>query len=322
MLVGNNALLMWLASIRVKVEPQQLRYIKQSIGLQDKRWSEDTRMMVYETEDIEKIVELVAGVSAKAWLEARSRDLPYPASVMRARMVKDHCVLLRNGTERMHRSRECFEAYALLEVVPQEEIGLPGGRRPFERIAMEPHVAKKRLAIATSRTKAERWDPDSISADFGGRSVCPRIVRYSRLFRASEPRSRQEPDRRSQYQLDRGALLARSILAVYHINDDGRMVLCKVPAKFVGHPGVDDLVPALIGSGSPLKNTLGEAVKQLYHERFWFSWERGVQVSPFTLIPTMDLGRRAKIAVKMNDSALAGSDDIKQLLNDFDDEDL
>lgn len=323
MLVGSNALIMWLASIRVKVEPQQLRYIKESIGLEDKRWAEDTRMLVYEAEDIERIVERVVGVSAKAWLQARSKDAPMPPHIMRARMVKDHAVMLRNGTERMRRSRESFEAYALLEVIPQEQIGLPGGRRPFERVALEPHVATKRLAVATSRTKAEKWNLETISADFGGRSVCPRIVRYSKLMRASAPRTRPDPSiDRKHFQLQRGALLARTLLAVYHINDDGQMSLCRVPAKFVGHPGVEDPVLALIGGGSPLKNTLGEAIRHLYHEAYWFSWERGVEVQQTTLIPKLGSVNPGKISVKLSESALAGTDDPKQLFNDLEDEDL
>jgi hypothetical protein len=127
---------------------------------------------------------------------------------------------------------------------------------------------------------------------------------------------------RKHFQLERGALLARTLLAVYHIDDDGYMRLCKVPAKFVGHPGVEDLVPALIGGGSPLKNTLGEAIRHLYHETFWFSWERGVQVQQTTLIPMMAGVNPGKITVKLSDSALAGTADPKQLFNDLEDEDL
>ena len=325
MLVGTNALIMWLASIRVKMDPQQIRYVKETAGIEDKRWAEDTRMLVYEAEDIERIVERITGVSAKAWLQARATlDGNLPDHVMRARMVKDHAVLLRNGTERMRRSREAFEAYALLEVVPQQEIGLPGGRRPFERVAMEPHVAKKRLAVATSRTKAEKWNLETVSADFGGRSVCPRIVRYSKILRASEPRTRPDPsiDYR-HFQLERGALLARKILAVYHIDDDGQMRLCKVPARFVGHAGVDEPVAALIGSRSPLKNTLGEAVRHLYPGgRYWFCWEGGVEVQQTTLIPKLDTHRKHVLAVKLPESALAGTDDPKKLFNELEDEDL
>lgn len=284
---GNQALIAWLASLRIYLRIQQVKYLKMHLGIPNRRDGDRPGVCVYERQDIERIVERICKVPASAWLEARSRDdNDIPPHVMFARLHRGSAAQFRRRVDHRMSGDPNFVAYAMVETVDPNEDSSGHTYRVYERVAMD--MGKKRaklnwLMVSHSRDRVERWDPSSLPL-LPGVTAKPRIIQYTTVARATTP-SMGEAPKYSRFAY-RGIWYATTLLVAYHIHPEmGRLARCQVGAKLLGYD-VDGEVPAVVSACSPFKHILATEIMTRYPGAFWMAWTGGREVLPVTLDPT------------------------------------
>lgn len=285
-IIGHDALISWLASLRIYLRIQQVKYLKLTLGIPNRRSGDNPKAYFYNQRDIEKIVERICGVPASAWLEARSKeDGSIPPHVMIARLHHGSSVQFKSRVDHRMKSDPDFVSYAMVETVDPNRDSSGHTYRVYERVAMD--TSRKRaklnwLMVSHSRDRVERWDPSSIAL-LPGISAKPRIIQYTTAVRATAPSMGRAP--KYSRLACRGIWYATTLLVAYHIDtESGKMVRCRVSARLLGYD-VDGDVPAIVSACSPFKHVLSNEVMTRYPGAFWMAWTGGREVLPVTLEP-------------------------------------
>lgn len=283
---GNRALIAWLASLRIYLRIQQVKYLKMHLGIPNRRSGDNPKAYFYERQDIEKIVERICRVPASAWLEARSKDDgDIPPHVMFARLHRKSAIQFKSRVDHRMTGDPNFIAYAMVETVDPNRDSSGHTYRVYERVALD--TSKKRaklnwLMVSHSRDRVERWDPSSLAL-LPGVTARPRIIQYTSVARATTPSMGKEP----KYSVFacRGIWYATTLLVAYHIHpESGKLVRCQVSAKLLGYD-CDGDISAVVSACSPFKHILATEVITRYPDAFWMAWTGGREVLPVTLEP-------------------------------------